>query len=451
MQRFAAFPVVYLLAAAGASEIRPAAAPEIGSLTTRFAAVQAIPASDGTHRKSVNVSLDGRFVAFESDAPLAPQDTNRFTDVYALDRITRIVTLESISAVGGASDGSSRAPVLSADGRYLVFESDARNLEAVPDGNSWADVFLRDRQTQRTRRISIGAAGEAANGLSGKPTISADGKTIAFVSTATNLLPGRDANGSGTDVYLFRVQTGALSRGSVGSDGVQPAVGESLGASLSGDGRFVAFVSTADLDRSKPYVGRSRARGARTFVRDTLSQTTECIDAALRQRHAEGFSYHPTLSADARSVAFVFATARPDRPTRVAPQVYLYDRVHSTLLLVSRTMRGSPADGPSSRPALSADGRVVTFQSLASNLGCGRDCPSAISDLNLLPDVYLFDAPSRRMVRLSRGLGEWWVPSVGPAIDGSGRVVAFSSRQPRDPKDIDSAFDLYVSAADERE
>lgn len=450
MPRFAAFPVVCVLAAAGASEIRPTAAPAIGSLTTRFLAVQAIPASDGSHRRSVNVSFDGRFVAFESDAPLVPQDTNTVTDVYALDRMTGIVTLESISAVGGASDGSSGAPVLSADGRYLVFESDAHNLEAVPDGNSWADVFLRDRQTQRTRRISIGAAGEGANGLSGEPTISADGETIAFVSSATNLLPGRDANGGGNDVYLFRVQSGVLSRGSVGNDGTQPAAGESLGASLSGDGRFVAFVSTADLDEPKPSVGRrGRPRGGRAFVRDSFLQRTECIDSALRQRHAEGFSYHPALSADARYVAFVFAAAHPDRPTRVGPQVYLYDRAHSTLLLVSRTMRGSPADGPSARPALSADGRVVTFQSLASNLGCGRDCPSAISDLNLLPDVYLFDAPSRRMVRLSRGPGEWWVPSVGPAIDGRGRVVAFSSRQPRDPDDVDSAFDLYVSAADE--
>lgn len=451
MPRLAAFPVVYLLAAAGASEIRRGAAPAVGNLTTRFVAAQAIPASDGTHRKSVNVSLDGRFVAFESDARLAPQDTNTMTDVYALDRMTRTVTLESISALGGASDGSSGAPVLSADGRYLVFESEAHNLETVPDGN-WGDVFLRDRRTRRTRRISIGAGGEAANGLSGEPTISADGGTIAFASAATNLLPGRDANGSGRDVYLFRLQTGALWLGNVGNDGAQPAIGETRGASLSGDGRFVAFVSTADLEEQEPHVRRrSGARGGRTFVRDTLLQTTECIDAALHRRHAEGFSYHPALSADARYVAFVFAAARPARPTRVAPQVYLYDRVHSMLLLVSRTMRGSPADGPSSSPALSADGGVVAFQSLSSNLGCGRDCPSAISDLNLLPDVYLFEAQSHRMVRLSRGPGEWWVPSVGPAIDGSGRLVAFSSRQPRNSNDVDSAFDLYVSAADERE
>lgn len=451
-QRVLGLSLVAVCATAHASERLQPAAVEAGTPGARFVAVQGIPASDGSDRRTVSVSLDGRFVAFESAASLTPQDTNTLTDVYVLDRVTRKVTLESIGPMAGAADGSSGAPVLSANGQYVVFESNARNLEAGSDGNQWSDVFLRDRQMQTTRRISVGAAGEPANGFSREPTISPDAGSIAFVSTATNLLPQADANGAGTDVYLFRLRTGVLSRVSVANGGAQSATGENVGPSLSEDGRFVAFVSTADLDDSRSNVARRKGTpDAHTFVRDTILQTTTRIDAALSEAHPDGWSYHPALSANARYVAFVFAAARPGAPTRRGPQVYVYDRAQSTLLLVSRTIRGSPADAASSRPTVSADGRFVAFQSLASNLGCASHCPGATTDLNLLPDVYLFETRSHRIARLSRGPEEWWVPSLGPAMDGSGRLVAFSSRQPRDPSDVDSAFDLYVWAADARE
>ena len=128
-------------------------------------------------------------------------------------------------------------PAISADGRFVAFSSDATNL--VPgDTNGTADVFVRDRQTGTTRRVSVGSGGAQGNGLSVDPAISADGRFVAFASDATNLVPG-DTNGA-DDVFVRDRQTGTTRRVSVGSGGAQ---GDrvSFDPAISADGRFVAF------------------------------------------------------------------------------------------------------------------------------------------------------------------------------------------------------------------
>ena len=115
-------------------------------------------------------------------------------------------------------------------------------------------------------------------------------------------------------------------------------------------------------------------------------------------------------------------------------------------MLASRSPKGGPGNGGSARPALSAGGRFLAFESLASNLECDRRCPVEETDVNLLPDIYLLDVQAGKLRRLSTGggLGEWWAPSVAPTIDGSGRLVVFSSRQPRTRWDVDIFFDVYL-------
>lgn len=154
-----------------------------------------------------------------------------------------VATTLLVSLVSGEPNSSSFNSAISATGRHVAFDSIASNLVAG-DTNALGDVFVRDTQTRITRRVSLGPAGaQAAGGDSSLPAISADGRYVAFASGATNLVPG-DGNGQ-SDVFVRDVLEGTTIRVSVDESGNQVATGPSLGPSLSADGRFVAFVSAA--------------------------------------------------------------------------------------------------------------------------------------------------------------------------------------------------------------
>jgi len=437
-----------LVLAIGASAGLQSRSLDVDRGAAHFAAPQALAPEVGRGLASVSLSLDGRFVAFVSDARLVGEDTNAFPDIYVLDRETSAVTLESVASDGTPSNDASRGPALSGDGRFLVFESDATDLDVRPDRNQWPDVFLRDRQLRTTRRVSVAHSGDETDGPSTTASISADARWIAFTSAATNLTPDRDVN-QGFDVFLAEVATGTLSLASVSPDGSHPSTGFSFGARLSGDGALLAFVSTADFGSADPACPPAPPHGNRpthVYARNNRQGTLACADASLASRSGKGRAYSPSISPDGGFVAFVFDAAGEGRGN--VSQVYLHDLARSATTLVSHTKGGGPANGGSTRPAISSEGRFVAFESLASNLECGRRCPAQASDLNLLPDIYLADMTAGGVSRLSIGgtAGEWWVPSVVPGIDGSGRIVAFSSRQPRTPDDVDTLFDLYVWA-----
>jgi Tol biopolymer transport system component len=188
------------------------------------------------------LSADGRFVAFVSDADnLVPGDTNGTYDVFVRDRRTGTTKRVSLGSNGVQGNRDSFGAALSADGRFVGFDSSANNL--VPsDTNDETDVFVRDRRTGTTARISLGPNGVQGNGGSGNPSLSADGRFVAFVSDADNLVPG-DTNGR-NDVFVRDRRTGATARVSLGSNGVQ-GNHDSFWAALSADGRFVGFESFA--------------------------------------------------------------------------------------------------------------------------------------------------------------------------------------------------------------
>ena len=191
------------------------------------------------------ISADGRFVAFSSRATnLVPGDTNGRLDVFVHDRQTGATSRVSVGSGGtqGNSDSGDFAnPALSANGRYVAFMSVATNL-VVGDTNSVPDVFVRDRKTGTTSRVSVGPGGAEANLQSYQPALSADGRLVAFQSNAENLVPG-DTDGR-ADVFVHDRTTGKTTRVSVGSDGAQ-ANGNNHSFALSADGRFVAFDNEA--------------------------------------------------------------------------------------------------------------------------------------------------------------------------------------------------------------
>src|SRR5204863_349490 len=219
-----------------------------GAQTTERVSV----ASDGTTEGNdaslgSALSADGRFVAFDSAATdLVAGDTNGVADVLVHDRQTGTTERVSVASGGGTqgngnSGGFFSFPALSADGRLVAFQSDATNLVAG-DTNGTTDVFVHDRQTGTTERVSVASGGTEGNGFSAGLALSADGRFVAFHSTATNLVAG-DTNGK-TDVFVHDRQTGTTERVSVDSDGTQ-GNGPSAGAALSADGGLVAFHGTA--------------------------------------------------------------------------------------------------------------------------------------------------------------------------------------------------------------
>ena len=281
------------------------------------------------------------------------------------------------------------------------------------------------------------------------PAINADGTVVVFESTATDLIAGDEIARSSVGVYLIQLASGLRTRLDLTSAGELPA-GQSMSPAISADGRFVVFVSKADLTcREAPacVTEPSDKNGVPDiYLRDTTTNTTRRITRSYAGGDPDGPSYHPAISGDGRHVAFVSEASNLTRDSGSrAAHIYVHDLVTGITELVSHTPSGRPANGPSLRPALSHDGATVAFQSLASDLVCEGKCQSGQRDINLLWDVFVYDRSTRRTTRVSTDIGEEWMEnSRAPSLDDAGHVLAFGSRHPINGRDEARDEDLYV-------
>jgi Tol biopolymer transport system component len=407
-----------------------------------------VPQADGLRSTAspatAAVSADGRYVAVASYAPLVPADTDNLSDIYVLDRVSGQITLESLTADDRPLSGDSTHPRLSADGRYLVFKTTI----VTPDSTQPAtDIVLRDRAQDRSILVTRSTGG-AVGRFSGHPAISADGRLVVFVSSIVDLVDGLDANGTAEDVYAFEASTRMLRRVSVDSLGVQHTDGASFAPSVSGDGRYVAFTSTAELDIESPIqaVRRTPSRPtAHVYVRDMVRRITTRVSVAPDGARLDGHSYDPAISADGRFVAFVSTATNLWRGDRNrSADVFVRDMAQQSTALISRSAHGGTGNGASGSPAISGDGRFVAFQSDASDLVCPGRCPDSLEDVNLLPDVFLFDRAASRMTWISAGAAGWAEESCTPQLAAAGDIVTFTSRHPVDARDVRNDFDLFI-------
>ncbi len=244
---------------------------------------------------------------------------------------------------------------VSADGRYVVFVSSATNL--VPEGSSpFHEVYVRDRQLGQTVKVSVALNGAKPNGKSESPSISEDGRYVAFYSWASNLVTG-DTNGY-SDVFVRDLQSGGTERVSVSSGGAQ-ANFFSEDVSISPDGRYVAFTSHA----TNLVPGDGNGVGD-IFVRDRVSGITELVSVDTNGLQANSFSWGPAISADGRHIAFQSqATNLVPGDTNAMHDVFVHDRQTGATELASVLPSGEPARRGSELPSISADGRYVVFQS----------------------------------------------------------------------------------------
>jgi Tol biopolymer transport system component len=361
-------------------------------------------ANDFSFRASV--SADGRYVAFHSHADnLVEGDTNGSPDVFLHDRETGETTRLSVDHGGAQGNGVSDQASISGDGRYVAFRSAATNM--VPfDTNGFYDIFVRDRETGLTVCASVSSAGEEADDDSEDPSLSADGRYVAFRSNAENL----DPSGKG-GVFVHDLMTRETTKVSLTNLGGH-AWGED--PAISGDGRYVAFASTAkNLDFGDPTDDWD------IYIRDRLLEVT--IWASPGPVAPDTDSVAPAISADGRFVAF---TSEADNliPNGTGLfDVYLFEIETSELSLVSKGPNGEPADSHSGSPALTADGRVVAFTSRADNLGPG--------DFGDDYQVFVHDRDTGQNAHAS-------ISTSGnaatnhcqyPVISGNGRLVAFET------------------------
>jgi len=261
------------------------------------------------------ISADGRYVAFASTATdLAPGDSNGDWDVFARDVATGTTRQVSVGRHGEPGNGPSRAPSISADGRYVAFSSDATNL-VTGDTNGDTDVFVRDLRSGSTRRISLGPAGRQASQGSGSPSISADGRYVAFSSGAGNLVS--DDTNAGTDVFVRDLRHHTTHRASLDSRGRQGGRGEySFGPSISADGRYLAFISQASN-----LVPPGSALSQRAFVRDLRYGSTRLASRTGDGDPAGSPSWDVVISGNGRYLAF--SSLRPAGPSE--PSVFVRD------------------------------------------------------------------------------------------------------------------------------
>jgi len=278
------------------------------------------------------------------------------------------------------------------------------------------------------------------------PAISADGEAVVFISSASDILEGTVGS---TGVYLIRLASNTRTRVDVTNQG-QVRSGQSASPAISADGRYVAFMSRADLT---PHDGSSPADDAPDgngtfdiYVRDTVMQRTRRVSQSRAGRDTDGPSYHPSISGDGRFVAFVSEASNltHDGSKRIA-QIYLRDMETGATELISRAPAGRPGDAACARPVVSGDGSVIAYQSLASNLLCDDKCGPSGRDINLLWDVYAYDRSVGRTIRASSdGREEWMESSRGPSLDETGRLLAFMSTHPSSPSDEGHGEDLFI-------
>ena len=412
--------IVFMLLTLQTGWVRPAhAAP---GDTTRVSVDSSGAQSNNASRRG-KISGDGRYVAFESSASnLIVGDTNNVEDVFVYDRQTGATTRVSIaSSTGAQANGDSGISAISYDGRYVALESGATNLVTV-DANGQSDVFVHDRQTGVTTLVSVSSAGVQANDISENASISADGRFVAFTSSATNLVSG-DMNAA-QDIFVRDIQSGTTTLVTMNSAGAQ-ANSTSYSPQISANGQYVVFSS-----RATNLVDGDTNNSQDIFVRDI--QMGQTIRASVNSSgvEADRGAGEPSISGDGRYITFSSSSYNlMDIDTMSFEYVYVHDRQTGATTVVFND--GDPMYGWSNGSVISADGRYIAFT--YDDKGDGE----------AVRWVYIYDRVS----------GKTFLPTVGsdtnapvlPSISADGRFLAYHSKSPSLVSgDINGVDDVFV-------
>ncbi len=388
------------------------------------------------------ISANGELVAFGSDASnLVPNDTNLLDDIFVRDRTTGTTTLVSRPTSGGQANGWSGLPAISADGRFVAFRSVATNFDPA-DPDPKPDIYRHDRLTGETVLVSHRLIpGTHPDGTYQTPSISQDGRYVAFDCWDDNLVPG-DQNNT-IDVYVRDMQAGITELISVGNQGELGNQGSDT-PSISWDGRYVAFASGA----SNWFPGNAQ-QFPHVYVRDRLLGTTTLVSYAESGTYGPmGGGFNPSISGDGTKVAFVYLG--PDilpslfnGHTWPGAQLFVRDLLDGKLTYVGYSVHGGVSAHECRYVKLSYDGRHVAWESLSDDLvvtpGHGNE------------NIFHRDLETGVTVLVSRGMGGTKPNgySVSPSISADGRTIAFASQASNlVPGDSGLIVDIFVRECD---
>lgn len=375
-----------------------------------------------------SISEDGRFVAFESRGALLPEDLNSVDDIYVLDRWSGTLVCASTTAAGIYGDQDAGQPFISADGRWVVFRSQAENLVPL-DTNGTADVYRKDLQTGALVRVSnVPLSPVAASGTSHNPSVSDDGRYVAFASEADDLIAA-DTNGQ-FDVFVRDMVTGVMQRVSEGILG--EADGGSGQAMISGDGTHVVFASDAsnlvlfDLN------------GITDVFLAPLGLPLRLVSQNLGGQPGNSISESPSISSDGSVVAFE-SSASDLVALDINDQKDIFVFYPNTFATELVSLSSAQAQGQKASGArLARDGLSVAF------VGIGVYAPFESPH----EDLFLRDLVQDKTWTISRPsgtVGSVDNSSAGPALAQGGAVVAFASKATdMVPGDTNGKWDVFV-------
>jgi Tol biopolymer transport system component len=392
-------------------------------------------ASTGGRENGLGVSTHGRYVVFASSATdLVSGDVNGHDDVFVRDVVGLRTVLVSVGVGGVQGNGQSRQGSISADGRYVAFNSAASNL--VPgDTNDTGDVFVRDLWRHRTILASTGVGGIADLGAH-SPELSADGQHVAFTSSATNLVAG---DTSDQDVFVRDLADSRTELVSVSTAGEQTESSASQ-PSVSADGRHVAFVGSGLATGPTPEP--PAFLDGVVYVRDRVARTTQAVSFGIPvdPRAFVVDAGSPKLSNDGRVVVFAAIGWLGVGVDPIA-NVWLRDLRTGAAELISADRRGRPSSSlGGARADISADNRYVAFSSAG---------PLTRGDSGVVSDVFIRDRHTGRLAWLTRAQDQtdpFGAGSYGPAISDDGRHVVFESTDDRlaPPGGSGVGYDTYL-------
>ena len=378
------------------------------------------------------LSANGRFVAFAADRDARLPGAQ--LGVFRLDTQTDELVLVSVATDGTPADDWSGEPSISADGRYVAFSSDAENL--VPgDGNLATDVFVRDVTAGVTTRVSVSSTGVEADEDSYAPSISADGTRVAFTSDSDLLAPGDDNFSS--DVFVRNRSAGTTVLASVTSGG-NPAENGAWDGVISGNGRYVAFTTDSQIITSDQ-------NDADDVYRKDLS--TGSLARVSRSRSGNplgGGGWAPSISTDGRYVAFTSdGTDLATTDTNGQPDVFVRDMTLTVSEVASLLNLGGQINQPSGAGVISGDGTRVAFVTSAN--ASGTDTNGSV------PDVFVRDrtAARTRLVSTDSSGTQTTATPTNPVLSPDGRYVAFGTTGAYVGEDANGLRDVYLRFVDE--
>lgn len=363
-------------------------------------------------------SETGQLVAFRSSATNLDSERckNGVNQIFVRDRRTGTIRCVSLNSNGREGDRDSRAPSISADGRFIAFTSAATNLAGDECDNGFSQIFVRDVTNGTTKCASINSNGREGNQHSDAPSISADGTLIAFDSAATNLTGSKCDNGF-NHIFVRDVTSGTTICVSVRTNGDE-GNGDSFDASISADGRFVVFQSTASNLATRCSNGNSHI-----YMHNLATGETSCVSVNSAGQESNGNSGLARISADGRFVAF------QSNPTNITARcsngfthIFVRDTTDERTSCASLDNGGNQGNHDSTQPSISSDGRWVAFSSAATNL-TGKHCTGG----NI--QVFVRDRLDEKTKCASLGPKkmEGNGDSINPAISGNGALVTFES------------------------